>query len=63
MPNAVMNDPIRSAGTVFPDLWAVHLMRQSRLACLAGLLLMAVLLIVAVGALVRIVWGRQAHTA
>ncbi|MFH1221264.1 MAG: glycosyltransferase family 39 protein [Candidatus Eisenbacteria bacterium] len=36
-PPEIANDPIRSAGRRFPDLWTVRLMEQSRFGLIAGL--------------------------
>ena len=57
--DAVLNDPVRRAGTRFPDLWTIHLMRQSRSACLLGLMLLGGLLSVGTWSLIRIVWRKE----
>jgi hypothetical protein len=58
-PDSVVNDPVRSAGTRFPDFWTAHLMRESRPACLCGLLFLGPLLAAAAWALARIVRGEE----
>ena len=44
-PPELINDPIRSAGARFPDLWTVRLMERSRLGLIAGLGMVVLLII------------------
>jgi hypothetical protein len=58
-PPEIMNDPIRSGGTRFPDLWTFRLMERSTFGYLVGLVTLSALLAISLTLFVKLVSTRN----
>jgi hypothetical protein len=60
-PADIANDPIRSAGARFPDLWTIRLMERSALGFFAGLGTSLVLLAVSLTCFIKLLTKRGSN--